>query len=474
MFKRILLFFLLVLLVLSIVLLVNTFRVKSLQPAVAAIPPIVVTDSAVAHFEQGIRFKTVSYGNLPPDSLTFTRFHQFLQKTYPNIFSKLIKKELVKYTLVLKWPGKDTLAKPIILMAHQDVVPVEQSALPQWKAAPFSATIINDRIYGRGACDDKLSLFGILEATERLLTEGYQPAQTIYFVFGHDEEVGGTGAKAAAAYLKPAWVLDEGGEITEKAVTGMKNTPVALIGTSEKGYLTLKLSVDIAGGHSSMPKEETAVDVLIKAVQSVRNKPFKASLSPSTSGTFNYLAAEMPFGERLVMANRWLFEGVLIGIYQKSAEGNAMVRTTIAPTIINAGMKDNVIPANAEATINFRLLPGNSIADVIKQVTLNVNDSRVKISRKTEMFSEASHVTSDTGAAFLNLAKTIRACYPGSIVAPLQCVAATDSRNFESLSNNVLRFEPVTDLQGIHGINENVGVDEFKKAVNFYYQLMKE
>jgi carboxypeptidase PM20D1 len=479
MIKKLLLVLLSVIVIIIIVLMVNTLRLKSLQPVFTEIKPIAVSDSAVAHFEDGIRFKTVSYGNLPPDSVEFTHFHQFLQKTYPLIFGKLVKKEVAKYTLIFKWLGKDTLTKPIILMAHQDVVPVEQSAIPQWNAAPFSASIKHGRIFGRGAADDKISLFGILEATERLLAEGYQPPQTVYFVFGHDEEVGGNGAKAAAAYLKtlgvkPAWVLDEGGEITEKAITGMKNKPVALIGTSEKGYLSLKLSVDIVGGHSSMPKAETAVDVLIKAVQNIRDKPFKARFSPSTSGTFNFLAPEMPFGQRIVVANRWLFEGLLISIYQQSPEGNALIRTTIAPTIIKAGVKDNVIPTNAEATINFRLLPGNTVDGVIKQVTENVNDSRVKIAKFNEMYSEASHVTPDTGAAFLNLAKTIRACFPGTIVAPLQCVGATDSRRFESMTGNVLRFSPVTDLQGMHGINENVGVDEFKKAVNFYYQLMKK
>lgn len=479
MIKKILLLLLAAVIVLVAVLIFNTVRLKSLQPAFTAIAPIVVPDSSVAHFEDGIRYKTVSYGNAPPDSAEFTHFHQFLQKTYPLIFSKLVKKELVKYTLIFKWQGKDTIAKPVILMAHQDVVPVEQSAIPQWKAAPFSAAIKNGRIFGRGTADDKISLFGILEATERLLSEGYQPPQTVYFVFGHDEEVGGTGAKAADNYLKamgvkPAWVLDEGGEITAKAIAGMKNTPVALIGTSEKGYLSLKLTVDIVGGHSSMPKAETAVDVLIKAVQNIRDKPFKARFSPSTAGTFNFLGPEMPFGQRIVIANRWLFEGLLISMYQTTPEGNALIRTTIAPTIIQAGLKDNVIPSFAQATINFRLLPGNTINDVIKQVTENVNDNRVKITRFNEMYSEASHVTSDTSAAFINLAQTIRACYPGSIVAPLQCVGATDSRRFENITNHVLRFSPVTDLQGMHGINENVGVDEFKKAVNFYYQLLKK
>ena len=223
-----------------------------------------------------------------------------------------------------------------------------------------------------------------------------------------------------------------------------------------------------------MPKAETAIDVLIKAVQNVRSHPFKAEFTETTSGTFNYLGPEMPFGQKIIFANRWLFSGLLLHLYESSPSGAALVHTTIAPTIIQGGVKDNVIPSNASAVINLRILPGNTTAGVLKHLTESVNDSRVKVATLNGMASEASQISSDTSNGFQKVAETIRGCYPGSIVAPFLCIAATDSRKFENISTCVLRFSPVTDMEGIHGINEHVGVDEFKKGVNFYYHLIKK
>ena len=478
MIKKLLLFVLAVIIVLLVIIIFNALRFKSAQPAFTAKQPVTVPDSAISHYQQGIRFKTVSYGNVPTDSVVFNQFHLFLQKTYPLIYSKLQKTEVAKYTLVFKWPGKDTTGSPVVLMAHQDVVPVEKEALSQWKVDPFGGVIKDGMIWGRGSADDKISLFGILEATEKLLSEGYTPARTVYLVFGHDEEAGGSGASAsakmfAAKGIKPAWVLDEGGEITKKAIPGFEGKPVALIGTSEKGYISLDLSVDIEGGHSSMPGSETAIDIIAKAVENLRSKPFDPAFSKSTAGTFNYLGPEMPFGLKAVVANQWLFRGLLYSSYQKSPGGNALIRTTIAPTIIQGGMKDNVVPTYAHAVINFRVLPGNTLEDVVKHVTESVNDKRVKITRLNEMFSEPSHVTDDQSEGFQYLAKTIRGNYPGSIVAPYLCVGATDSRKFEQVSPCVLRFSPVTDIVGLHGLNERVTIEDFKTGVNFYYQLLK-
>jgi carboxypeptidase PM20D1 len=387
--------------------------------------------------------------------------------------------KVVGYSLVYTWKGKNPMLKPVILMAHQDVVPVEKASLSQWKVDPFGGIIQNGKLYGRGTADNKISLFSLLEATEKLLQENFQPERTIYFVFGHDEEAGGKGVKAVSALLKARkiradWVLDEGGEITQKEIPGLQGKPVALIGTSEKGYLSIDLKVNIEGGHSSMPKPETAVDVLIAAIQKLRAKPFTASFGGSTSDFFNYLGPEMPFTSKMAIANQWLFKPLLFKIYEKSAGGNALIRTTIAPTILQAGVKDNVVPASAKATINFRLLPGTSIDAVFKHVKEAIADNRVQLVKENAFAEEASNVTSTQSSGFKQLEKTVAENYPGTLIAPYLTVGATDSRQLAGISTCILRFSPVTDLEGMHGLNESIGVDEYQKAIGFYYRLMKE
>lgn len=476
--KKIILFLLNTFLVLVLIVLFKTFTFKSIQPKFKPVKTVSVSDSAVAHLQQGIRFKTISLSDsTKTDSSVFLAFHQFLRKTYPLIHQKL-QLEKVGFTLIYTWKGKKLNLKPVILMAHQDVVPVEKASLLQWKADPFGGIIQHGKILGRGAADDKSSLFALLEAMEKLLQENYQPEQTVYFVFGQDEEAGGKGVKAAAALLKSRgikadWVLDEGGEITKKEIPGLQGTPVALIGTSEKGYLSLDLKVDLEGGHSSMPKPETAVDVLIVAIQKLRAKPFPASFGGSTGDFFRYLGPEMPFTSKMAIANQWLFKPLLFKIYEKSAGGNALIRTTIAPTILQAGVKDNVIPTTASATINFRLLPGTSIDAVFRHVKEAIADNRVQLIKQDAFAEEASAVTSTQSNGFKQLEKAIVENYPGTLIAPYLTVGATDSRQMANISNCILRFVPVTDLEGMHGLNEKVGVEEYKKAIGFYYLLMK-
>ncbi|MVN20161.1 M20 family peptidase [Mucilaginibacter arboris] len=478
--KKFAFFLLTVVLILVLIILIKTFTFKSIQPTYPTATTLAVSDSAIVHLQQGIRFKTVSVSDrAKPDSSTFLAFHRYLAKTYPLIQQKLRLETVAGYSLVYTWKGKNPALKPVILMAHQDVVPVEKASLPQWKVDPFGGTIKDGKLWGRGSADDKISLFALLEATEKLLQENRQPERTIYFVFGHDEEAGGKGVKAVAALfktrgIKADWVLDEGGEITKKEIPGLQGKPVALIGTSEKGYLSIDLKVNIEGGHSSMPKTETAIDVLVNAVQKLRSKPFPASFAGSTGDFFNYLGPEMPFTSKMAIANQWLFKPLLFKIYEKSAGGNALIRTTIAPTILQAGVKDNVIPTSASATINFRLLPGTSIDAVFRHVKEAINDNRVQLIKKDAFAEEASGLTSTQSEGFKQLEKAVVESYPGTMIAPYLTVGATDSRQMAGISNCILRFAPVTDLKGMHGLNEHIGVDEYKKAIGFYYRLMKD
>ncbi len=459
------------------VLVFNTMRFKSRQVDVAAMPSPPLSKEALQRFVDAIRYKTVSFGDtIPPDTAAFNGFHRFLQVSYPLIHQTLHREVVANHSLLYKWEGKQVEANPIVLMAHMDVVPIEPGTENLWSVNPFEGVVKNDTIWGRGTTDDKMNLVAIMEAIETLLIEGFQPARTIYLSFGHDEEIGGRGAIAIASLLesrnvKADLVLDEGGIITRDKIPGITQ-PVALIGTSEKGYLSLSLSVEQAGGHSSMPASETAIDILTNAIVRLREKPFEADFSQSTRDFIDYIGPEQPFLQKMVFANQWLFKRVIVGIYEQSPGGNAMVRTTAAPTIINAGMKDNVVPTLANATINFRLLPGDTQESVTNRVTSVINDPRVKVS-KLSFGNDPSRVTSVEGEGFKWVEAAARKSFANTIVAPFLMIGATDSRHFGNVSSQIVKFSPMNDPIGFHGIDERISIEGYQEGIWFFEQLIR-
>lgn len=479
MFRKITLFLLTAIIILLAVVGIKTITAPDLQRKITALPAPVLSDSTLLHFRQAIQFKTISYDDATQwDSVPFIQFRQFLETTYPLIHKNLQREMVSGYSYIYKWEGKNKSLEPYILMAHQDVVPIEEATHSLWTVDPFAGEVKEGFIWGRGTTDDKINLISIFEATEKLLLEGYQPERTIYFAFGHDEEVGGTGAKAIAALLqsrnvKADLVLDEGGIITLDKVPNMTK-PVALLGTSEKGYLSLDLTVEKSGGHSSQPAKETAIDILASALLKIRENPFEAGISESTQGFLDYIGPEMPFLQKVIFANQWLFEGLIIGIYEKSPTGNAVMRTTAVPTIIDAGIKDNVVPTIAKATVNFRLLPGDKINEVIEQVKLKVNDERVKISSANSFLAEASAVTPTNNFAFEKVNETIRKSSANTLVAPLLLIGGTDSRHFGEVSKGIIKFSPMIDPIGFHGIDERVSLESYRTAIWFYEQLLRD
>jgi carboxypeptidase PM20D1 len=479
MIKRVLPFLLVVFLLLAGLLLFNTFRYKSRQLAIEMVPAPEVRKESLLHFQGSISYKTISYGDSTLfDSTQFLGFRNFLVKTYPTIHAKLTREIVAGYSLLYKWEGRNPDLKPFVLMAHQDVVPIEEATRSMWTVNPFAGEVKEGFIWGRGTTDDKINLISIFEATEKLLLAGFQPERTVYFAFGHDEEVGGTGAKAIAALMKSRsimadLVLDEGGIITNEKVPNMSR-PVALLGTSEKGYLSLELTVEKSGGHSSQPAKETAIDILAAALLKIRENPFEASISESTQRFLDYIGPEMPFVQKTIFANQWLFEGLIIGIYEKSPTGNAVMRTTAVPTIIDAGIKDNVVPTLATATVNFRLLPGDEIKEVTEQVRNKINDDRVKISNANSFLAEASAVTPVSSLAFEKVNSTIKKTSVNTVVAPFLLIGGTDSRHFGDVSPGIIKFSPMIDPIGFHGIDERVSLESYRTALWFYEQLMQD
>ncbi|MBX2944490.1 MAG: M20 family peptidase [Cyclobacteriaceae bacterium] len=479
MIKKFFLFLLLLFLVVIGIVLFNTFRFQPNQQAVESVPAPELTEASLQHFQQALSYKTISYGDPSLfDSTQFIGLRQFLESTYPKAHQVLTREIVAGYSLLYKWEGKNADLKPVVLMAHQDVVPIEEATKSMWTVDPFAGVIKDNFIWGRGTTDDKINVVSIMETVEKLVSENFQPERTVYIVFGHDEEIGGKGATAIAKLLKDRniaaeFVLDEGGLITAEKVPGMTK-PIALLGTAEKGYLSLKLTVSLPGGHSSMPEKETAIDVLAKALNTLRSKPFEPEFSEPMHGLMESLGPEMPFVQRMAFANPWLFKKMILSTYSQSNTGDAMIRTTIVPTIIEAGIKDNVVPTVATAVVNFRLLPGHTSDQVIEEVKKKINDERVNVAPLNKNVSEPSPVTPINGFGYQKIAGTIKKSYPQVITSPFLVIGATDSRHFTEVSSNIIKFSPMIDPIGFHGIDERVSLESYKTALWFYEQLLRD
>ena len=431
-----------------------------------------------------LRFPTISNGDPRRfDANAFQRLHTYLQESFPRVHENLRRETINTHTLLYTWEGSDPSLAPILLMGHLDVVPVEKGTETEWEQPPFSGRIVDGFIWGRGAIDNKATVVGALEAVEMLLSEGFGPARTIYLAFGHDEEVGGTrGAKQVAALLRKRgirleMVLDEGGVIGDGLFPGV-SAPVALVGIAEKGFLTLELHANTPGGHSSLPPRQSAVGILSAALARLEDQQLSATLTAPTRQLFERIGPEFPLPQRALFANLWLTEPLVVRNLEKAPTTNAMVRTTTAVTSFSAGEKDNLLPRHARATVNFRILPGESISQVESQVRRVIDDPRVTLTRSGQFSSEPSPVSSTNSAAFRSLERTLRRVHPEATVAPYLVVVATDARYFNPLSANVFRLLPIrlaaAELAAIHGINERISIENYAAAIRFYRDLMLE
>lgn len=472
-------------LVLILIIFIKTFTYKSRQVVFSAeTGEMAVNDNAVKDLSQVIQFETLTPEPDKPENFNaaeYLKLHDFLQEKFPYTHEKLTRETVNKLSLLYKWEGRQKDRKPVIVLAHQDVVPADKTNLDAWTQQPFSGAIEAGKIWGRGALDMKSTLVAVFEAVELLLQEGFQPERTIYLAFGHDEEVGGTeGAKKIAEYLKAGnvkaeFLLDEGLVVTRGLVPGLKKD-TALIGIAEKGNLSLELTADLEGGHSSMPASETAVDLMAASISKLKASPFPARICKPVDAFLKHIGPEMPFSNRIVFANQWLFKRLILNTYKQKRSGNAMVRTTTAPTIFKSGHKDNIVPYTAKAVVNFRLLPGTSSEKVIERVKQIINDERIKIEKLPGHY-EPSNVSDIDSHGYKIVSKTIQQNFPGVLIAPSLMIAGTDSKHYREIADNIYRFSPfVADgekLKKIHGVNENISTEGFKRMVRFYYDFFK-
>jgi carboxypeptidase PM20D1 len=469
--------------VLAGVLLFNVFTLKSRQLQVAAVPRVEVdAQGAATRLAEAIRFQTISSFTDPDsDAEALRGLQAHIEKSFPAFHAAATRESVATYSLLYTWQGSDPNAKPIALLAHQDVVPVAPGTAKDWQHPPFDGVVADGFVWGRGSWDDKGNLYAMLEAAEQMIKGGFRPKRTIYFAFGHDEEVGGTrGAKPIAALLASRgvrldYLLDEGLLITEGLIKGL-DRPAALIGVAEKGYATLVLTAHATPGHSSMPPRDTAIGMMSAALARLEDHRLPTQARGAVAEMFDTLAPEMKGFNRVLLSNLWLFKPLLLREFEKSGPSEATIRTTTALTIFNAGDKDNVLPGIAEATVNFRLIPGDTQASVTDHVRRTIANDRISI----ESFAgnvDPPPVTATASEPYRALNRTIREIFPDAIVSPGLMVAGTDSRHYTAVTDTILRFTPVRanadDLKRFHGTNERLSIDGYADMIRFYRRLME-
>lgn len=475
------------LLLVAIGTIVNTLTHPSRQLAVEGIPPMSLErDAIVPRLQRAIQLKTLSHDdNRLFDTQSFKDLHAHIFSSFPLIAQQLEVEVVNEMSLLFFWPGSDDSLKPVALLNHLDVVPVQSNTLDRWKAAPFSGDIIDGRIYGRGTLDVKSGAMASLEAIELLLAGGFQPRRSIYIALGHDEETGGAaGARAIVERLKQRnveleFVLDEGGAIVTNAIPGISNK-IAMIGVAEKGYISLTLTVETASGHSSQPPKEMAIGILSRALVRIEDQPFPSRLSDPVRLNLEYLASELPAPLKWVATNLWLFKPLILAAFEGDPALGSLVRTTAAITLFNSGIKDNVLPTTAEATVNFRILPGETRHSVMARIVQVVGDERVKIDYLAGFESNPSPVSDYRGLGFQLIQKTVSETFnqQGAVVysTPFLLMGGTDSRHYKSIAKNIYRFSPidiqVAELPSIHGINESIRVQNYLDMVRFYHRFI--
>ncbi len=435
-------------------------------------------EKAVENLRELVRFKTVSYKDSSlEDDAEFEKLIAKLPELYPNVFQKCEFLKLPDRALLFKWEGKQH-SDPTVLMAHYDVVPVNEN---MWEKPPFEAILEDGVVWGRGTLDTKATVNGVLFSADTLIAEGFVPQNDIYFAFSGGEEINGNGAVNIVDYfvenkIEPALVVDEGGAVVENVFPGV-SAPCGMIGIAEKGMVNVEYRCKSAGGHASAPKPHTPVGLLSAACSNMENNPFKSHLTKPVALMFDTLGRHSNFLYRMIFANLWAFGGVLDMICKKSGgELNALMRTTVAFTQMSGSDAPNVIPPEASMVSNIRLNPDDTVDSALDYIKKTVNNPSIEISALYGM--NPSRISQTDCEGFEKVATAVASTWKGCIVSPYLMVQCSDSRHYGRISDKVYRFSAM-DLTSeeratIHGNNERIRVETVKRAVEFYIRLIKQ
>eukprot|EP01133_Synstelium_polycarpum_P019400 gene19400-23226_t len=432
-------------------------------------------DVLAVRLGKSIQFETVSYADLADiDYNEFNKFRVFLRETFPKSHQYLDVTVVANHSLLFFWKGSDQDLKPIMLAGHMDVVPVAN--LEDWVHPPFSGNVADGFIWGRGSMDDKMTVMALLESIEDLIDQGFRPNRSIYLGFGHDEEVGGySGAQAIAAHLRARgvqleYILDEGLPILLPPLYPGVMSPLATVGTTEKGALNIELSVEAFGGHSSMPPKQSLIGILANAVHRLEDNPMKTAFT-EMGKMIDFVGREASMPYRIVYANMWLFRPIISYLLSFNPKMDAIQRTTTAITMFNSGHKPNVLPSTGTVVVNFRVSPSDTIEDVIKHVQETINDPRIRLTVLDRI--EPAPVSSTEAPSFRLLQSTILQEFTmEAVVAPGIMIANTDTKWYWDLT-----FTPsamtLADAGRFHGLNERISTSSYAHMVDFYYHLIR-
>ncbi len=433
-------------------------------------------DRVVESLREMIRFRTVSSDDpAQEDAAEFDKFRAYLLERYPNVAAACACERIGRCGVLFTWRGRSS-EKPTVLMAHYDVVPADGEG---WEEPPFGAVLKDGYIWGRGALDTKVTLCSIMEAAERLISEGFTPENDIYLAFSGEEEPAGPSAGDIVTALegrgvRPALVLDEGGAVVTGAFPGVK-APCALVGTAEKGQLRLVLEAESRGGHASSPPPQTIVGELAEAVCRVDAAPAPFTLTPPVEQMLDTLGRHASFPIRLALANLKVFRPALdIACQLAGGELNALMRTTCAATQMKGSDANNVLPARASVGFNLRVINGESCAEAAERVREAVDDPDISV--RCVYAAEPSKFSETGGESWERLTGAIKRTWPKAIVSPYLMLAASDSRHYDRISDNVYRFCPLElskeERGTIHGVNERIPTWKAVKCAEFYVRLI--
>ncbi|GMA32529.1 M20/M25/M40 family metallo-hydrolase [Litorihabitans aurantiacus] len=446
----------------------------------------------------------------PQDARVFAELRALLAELYPRTWAAAEVDVVGRAGLLLRVPGGASAARgatalgPVVLMAHQDVVPAPREGWADagWSHDPFVGAITGGTgdtddltVHGRGTLDDKGALLVTLEAVEDLLAAGWRPDADLWILLGADEERDGPSAAAAVDLLRsrgvrPALVIDEGGAVVTGAFPGLRR-PMAAVGVAEKGVVTLEVVVDgdpRRAAHASTPPRRGVVAALGRALEALERRPHPAVVDDVTVAMFDAVAPHVPAPLGALLRRAGTLRTALARVLPLlGGEIAAMVRTTTTPTVLRGSAAPNVIAARASAVVNMRVATSSSVAEATAHVERVVRravgrggpgghggpTASVRVLEASEP-TPASPLDDERWAL---VSDAVTHAYPDAVVAPYTMLAVSDARHVARIADAIYRFSPLrmtaAQRASIHGVDEQVAASSLVAGVRFYTRLLQ-